>query len=190
MPHHPGPLLREEAEGASVASLDDARRQRQVAELTRLHGDYLRGLARRLCRSYLDPDDLVQDVFEKTLRTPTAIPPGANERAWLSRVMQNLFIDRIRRRSARREDPIEVDPAAVTPEAGAWWESLTVDDIRAQLAQLPADQRVTFELFAFEHKSYDEIAARLGIAKNTVGTRILRARQKIRELLAKERADG
>jgi RNA polymerase sigma-70 factor (ECF subfamily) len=49
---------------------------------------------------------------------------------------------------------------------------------------------MTFELFAFEGRSYDDIAAALGIAKATVGTRILRARQKLRELLTMERGDG
>ncbi|HLL23000.1 MAG TPA: RNA polymerase sigma factor, partial [Kofleriaceae bacterium] len=140
--------------------MDDVRHQRYVEGLTRLHGDYLRSLARRLCRSQLDPEDLVQDVFEKTLRSP--IPDGANERAWLARVMNNLFIDKLRRRAARREDPFEHDPATIVPPAGEWWESLTADDIRAHLPALPADQRTTFELFAFDGKSYDEIAKQLG----------------------------
>ena len=188
MSQNPGPVLREERQESSVVSLEDARRRKELEALSRAHGDYLRGLAHKLCRSQLDPDDLVQDVFERTLRSP--IPPGANERAWLSRVMSNLFIDKLRRRNARREDPIEAEPAMVRPEPGAWWEALTAEDVRAQLARLPAEQRETFELFAFERKSYDDIAAALGIAKATVGTRILRARQKIRELLAKERGDG
>ena len=65
----------------------------------------------------------------------------------------------------------------------AWWESLTEESVRAQLQRLPVDQRRTFELFAFEGKTYDQIATQLGIAKATVGTRILRARLRIREVL-------
>ncbi|MEO6771963.1 MAG: RNA polymerase sigma factor [Kofleriaceae bacterium] len=156
--------------------------------MTRAHGTYLRGLAHRLCRSQLDPDDLVQDLFEKTLLTP--VPDGANARAWLSRVLHNLFIDKLRRAQARREDLV---PDPVGPEAsdhGLWWEKLTEAAVRAQLVKLPEEQRVTFELFSFDGKSYDEIAATLGIAKTTVGTRILRTRQKLRELLTTERGDG
>lgn len=181
-------LVREEPAESSVSSLEDERRRRVLAELTRAHGGYLRGLAHRLCRSQLDPDDLVQDVLEKTLRAP--VPEGANARAWLSRVLHNLFIDKLRRSHARREDlvPEPVDPAPV--ETGLWWETLTDEAVRAQLAKLPEEQRVTFELFTFDGKSYDDIAATLGIAKTTVGTRILRARQKLRELLIKERGDG
>lgn len=183
------PVLREEASSASVESLDDARRRQKLAELTRLHRSYLEALARRMCRNQLDPDDLVQDVFEKTMRSARPIPDGANERAWLTRVLHNLFIDKLRRRNARREDPLD-EPIELPVEPRAWWHALTVDEIRATLARLPEDQRMTFELFAFEGRSYDDIAAALGIAKATVGTRILRARQKLRELLTVERGDG
>lgn len=104
--------------------------------------------------------------------------------------MQNLFIDKIRRTKARRED-LTADPiAAPVPEDHAWWESITVEQVKRQLTRLSAEQRQTFELFALEGKSYDQIAATLGIAKATVGTRILRARQKIRELLIEERGDA
>lgn len=183
------PLLREDPEGASVTPLDDARQRRRWEQLTTDHGPYLRGLARKLCRSQLDPEDLVQDVFERTLRSP--IPPGANERAWLARVTHNLFIDKLRRRQARREDLTDaLEELRAPSEERLWWEALTEDEVRAQVARLPEDQRTTFELFAFDGASYEDIAARLGIAKATVGTRILRARQKIREQLRKERGDG
>lgn len=184
------PLVREDAAPASVEKIEDARAKRRSDELMRHHGEYLRGLARRLCRSQFDPDDLVQDLLEKTVRSPEAIPPDANERAWLSRVMHNLFIDRVRRAHTRREEPMAAEPVATAPDDRPWWDSLTREHVTAQLARLPAEQRETFELFAFENLSYDEIAARLQIAKATVGTRILRARAKLRDLLTEAHRDG
>lgn len=181
-------LIREDVPEPSVSSLEDARRRRELAELTKAHGGYLRGLAHKLCRSQLDPDDLVQDVLEKTLRNP--VPSDANARAWLSRVMHNLFIDKLRRKHARREDLVPEPTELPRSEDRVWWESLTEDAVRAQLSNLPAEQRETFERFAFDGRSYEEIAAELGIAKATVGTRILRARQRLRELLTRGRTDG
>jgi RNA polymerase sigma-70 factor (ECF subfamily) len=172
-------LLREDSPESSVSAGDTA-----IDGLTRAHGDYLRALARRLCRTQYDPDDLVQDTFLRTLKSP--IPAGANERAWLSRVMHNLFIDAIRRRGARREDELG-EVAAPLAHDEAWWKSLSADDVRAAVARLPDEQRIVFTMFAFEGKSYIEIAEATGIAKATVGTRILRARQRIRELLVEGR---
>ena len=130
----------------------------------------------------------MQDVLEKTLRNP--VPTDANPRAWLSRVMHNLFIDKLRRKHARREDLVPEPTDTPRSDESLWWENLTADAVRRQLPNLSAEQRETFERFAFDGKSYDEIAAELGIAKATVGTRILRARQRLRDLLTKERADA
>jgi RNA polymerase sigma-70 factor, ECF subfamily len=177
-------VLREELPESSVS----AGKSSAFEDLSRAHGDYLRGLARRLCRTQYDPDDLVQDTFLRTLKSP--IPAGANERAWLSRVMHNLFIDAIRRRGARKEDVLVDVAAPVVDTDDAWWQSLTAADVRSVVERLPEDQRTAFTMFAFDGKSYTEIAAAQGIAKATVGTRILRARQRIRELLLEERSRG
>jgi len=174
------PLLREEATGTSVRSLDEARENRRIEQLTRAHRPYLQALARKLCRGNFDSDDLVQEVLVKTMQA--TLTDVADERAWMARTMHNLFIDWVRRRATRREDELFDAPAPI-PEEEAWWQQLTTAKIREQLALIPTEQRVTFELFAFEGKTYDEIAAELGIAKATVGTRILRARAKLRELL-------
>src|SRR5688572_20113400 len=187
MSSDPRAVLREETATDPVVSLVDARQRKIVSELSQRHAAFLRSLAHKLCRGQLDADDLVQDVFEKLLRHP--LPESANERAWLSRVMNNLFIDKVRSRNARREDPIEEDPVSSAPVPGEWWETLSTADIRAQLPHLTDEQRETFVLFAFEGRTYDEIAAQLGIAKATVGTRILRARQRIRERLMKEQGN-
>jgi RNA polymerase sigma-70 factor (ECF subfamily) len=172
-----------------VSPIEDARKHRQIAAWSRLHGDYLRGLAIRLCRTQLDPDDLVQDLFTKAL--VTTMPDGANERAWLARVLHNLFIDKLRRLQARREDLIEdVREVPAAEDDRVWWERLSEDAVRREVANLPDDQRVTFELFAFRGRSYDQIAAELGIAKATVGTRILRARKRLRDALTRKDRDG
>lgn len=167
---------------ATVSNLEQTRRRHDVERVVRCHGDYLRTLAHRLCRSQLDPDDLVQDVLEKLMRL--TVPAVDNERAWLTRVTSHLFIDQVRRRRALREQQLpELHTAAQLDEPSPW-EHVTDADVRAKVALLPPEQRTTFELFAFERMSYDAIAARLGIAKATVGTRILRARQKLRVMLA------
>lgn len=160
-----------------------------ACELLRRHRGFLEALARRKCRNQLDPEDLVQDVFERVMRTAQPIPDGANEQAWLSRVLHNLFIDKLRRRAARAEAAL-CEPVAIDIEQSMWWQALTEEEVRATVARLPDKQRVAFELFAYENRSYEEIAAELGVPKATVGTRILRARRKLRELLTVERGEG
>lgn len=169
--------------GASVTAIDDARRQRRVDELCREHGAFLRRLATALCRSSFDPEDLFQDVLERTLQHFDRLPHGVDHRAWMARVMRNLFIDRVRRRAAAPA-AVELGDSHASPPAdrAAWWEKLDAEDIRARLPELPAELREAFSLFALDGCSYQEIAARLNIPRATVGTRILRARRRIRQL--------
>ena len=51
------------------------------------------------------------------------------------------------------------------------------------MERLEPEFREVFVLHAFERRSYRDIAAALGIPQNTVGTRLLRARRKLRVLL-------
>jgi RNA polymerase sigma-70 factor (ECF subfamily) len=164
---------------ATTVGSDGHARHARVEEMIRVHGQYLHRLARRLCRPPVDPEDLVQDVFERALRA-ASLPEEDVARAWLSRVLYNLFIDRLRRQHVRHEPLVDDPPDRAAADTPAWWESLGEPQIRAELARLSEAQRATFELFSFHDKSYRAIAAELGIAMATVGTRVLRARETLR----------
>jgi RNA polymerase sigma-70 factor, ECF subfamily len=147
--------------------------------------EFLVAMATRLCRSVCDPHDLVQDVLERAVKHAHSIP-AEDPRPWMLRVMRNLFVDRVRHQ-ARRPQHDRIDEAVVAQpalDAPAWWQRLDADDIRRAAATLPGELREVFELFAFEGLSYDQIVARLGVPKNTVGTRILRARRRLRASFA------
>ncbi len=165
---------------------DELRDRRRLAALTREHHAFLSSLARKLCRGNFDPEDLVQDVLEKTVAHFDALPADVNHAAWMARVMKNLFIDRVR---AKASAPVQVEldaaPPAVAPpvEDAAWWDALTAADIRAAATQLAPELRDAFERFAFEGQSYKQIAAAMGVPVATVGTRVLRARRQLRGLL-------
>lgn len=183
-------VAEEDRAGAPVFDLDEHRRRRRLDALAREHRDFLRALAAKLCRTQFDPDDLVQDVLERTVQQFDRLPADVNHRAWMARVLHNLFIDRCRRRAARpaAASTDDVTLPAPAPEERAWWEDLDAADIRARLAELPDELRGAFELHTFEGCSYKEIAARLDIPIKTVGTRILRARRRLRDLFTRGEA--
>jgi RNA polymerase sigma-70 factor, ECF subfamily len=168
-----------------VREIDGTLIRQRFDRVVREHRPTLLDLATRLCRGHLDPDDLVQDVLETTYHHLAELPEDANLIAWMTRVLRNRFVDRCRRLKTRGvQTPIDDVPVAMpSVEPESWWQRLGADDVRARLGELPADQRAAFELFAFEGASYQDIAARLAIPKATVGTRILRARSRLKQLL-------
>lgn len=155
------------------------------------HESVLKAIARRLCRDAAEANDLVQDTFERALRATSGQTPE-NPRAWLVTIMHNLFVDRCRRK--QREPAMvsfgeQADATPFEPEAEPEWASISMEQLRTALASLDDGFRRVYELHCFEGASYDEIAQALNIAKNTVGTRLARARLKLRELLRAQRAD-
>jgi RNA polymerase sigma-70 factor, ECF subfamily len=180
------PIIREDPGSASVTSIDESQRDQMLERLTHDHHEFLLALARKLCRSYFEPADLVQDTLLKTVAHFDRLPPGVNHRAWMSQVMKNLFTDQLRRRKTRAT----VDPASLPvamPEELPWWHQLDADAIKQAVADLPDELRETFDRFVFRGESYQAIADALAIPKTTVGTRILRARRRIKALLTEKR---
>ncbi len=160
-----------------------------LEHLTHEHYDFLFALARKLCRAYFDPADLVQDVLLKTVAHFDRLPAGVNHRAWMSQVMKNLFTDQLRRRKTRAGfDPAQLP--VVVPDEAPWWHQLDADAVRAAVASLPEELRETFDRFVFRGESYQVIATALAVPKTTVGTRILRARRRIKALLTEQQEAG
>ena len=153
------------------------------------HGALLR-TALGLTHDLSEARDLVQDSLERALRQWSRFTPGTNIRAWVTAILSRLFIDRWRkgRRQPRFVSLDAVDPPAI--EIDPWteprsWEALTESDIKQAAAGLPPRFRRVFELSAFGHLSYAEISAMTGIPASTVGTRLLRARRRLQEMLAR-----
>ncbi len=143
-------------------------------------------LARRMCASEADAADVVQDTLESALQAGDRLTAVENLQAWLVTILHRRMIDLFRRREREQLGDLPEEPA-VTQEAppadAPLWRRIDVAQLRAAVERLEPEFREVFTLHAFERRSYRDIAAALDIPSNTVGTRLLRARRKLRVLL-------
>jgi RNA polymerase sigma-70 factor, ECF subfamily len=130
-------------------------------------------------------DDLVQGTCERALRSAERWEPGTRLDSWLYRIMQNLWIDEMRKMKTRgQEQPVEEayglsgEDGARTAEA-----SLAASEVMIALAKLPEEQRVIVTLICVEDMSYRETSDILGIPIGTVMSRLSRARRALAEAL-------
>jgi RNA polymerase sigma-70 factor, ECF subfamily len=158
--------------------------ERALGQAVREHEALLLGVARKLCGNDADAADLVHDTYERALRAWDRYADRGNLRSWLVTILHNLFIDRCRRtrRAPRTEAIDDLEVAAPEPAAPPAWTHVTDQQVTAALATLPPEFRRVYELHA-AGRSYDEIAAELRIAKPTVGTRLIRARKRLKDAL-------
>jgi RNA polymerase sigma-70 factor (ECF subfamily) len=169
---------------------------RIVEEVALRHGRALRSIARRLTGDRDEASDLVQDTLERALCCGGGLASQALY-AWMVAVMRNLFIDRCRQRRVRLrclhafywcgwESFLEPDaPDETLPTSS----SLTYDDVTEALLKLAPPFREVFELSA-RNLSLSQIGAVLGIPAATAGTRLFRARRKLRAILAPQDPSG
>jgi RNA polymerase sigma-70 factor (ECF subfamily) len=150
-------------------------------------------LKRKLLRQGLSAssaDDAVQDAFLRLLRFSGA--EIHNERAYINRVAETVASNTLRktRRGAAVIDPCaEVDEnvADAAPLADARiisQEQLTA--LEAAISELPTRCREVLLLHKYEDLSYAEIAAHLGIAKNTVMVHMVKALARLRACLQEQ----
>ena len=136
---------------------------------------------------FLSPDelaDLAQDVVLSVWRKLGTFRGHATLEAWTWSFCHHELRNRVRRRRRRRA-VVRASLAEIRePQAGATDpSSVDYDHLEEELAALdPAEQDVV-RLKHFEHLTFSEIAARLGISPNTVKTRYYRGMVLLRRRL-------
>jgi len=179
----PDGALVEAAASGSREAFDELVRRHQAAIVT---------LVRSLTAGRGDVEDLAQEVFVRAWKSLRGFRGDSAFRTWLHRVAINVVRTSQTRHarflrvfgsvgSGRDEAPTPEPPDADEPVDAALARRQIVE--RA-LATLPDDLRLAVTLRDVQGLDYKEIAAALGVPIGTVESRIFRARQKLKPLLA------
>lgn len=157
------------------------------AEELLMHQGWMRALAFELCGDAHRADDLVQETWLTVLRRPRSTRGQA--RPWLSQVLRNLASRRAgrARRRVEREEGAARDGA--TSSASQLVERVSTQRALCEhVLALREPYRHALLLRFFDELPPREIAARLGVSVNTVGTRLHRGLEMLREDL--DRSSG
>ena len=156
-------------------------------DVVKAHARALFSRACRLTRERSDAADLVQDTFERALTHRPADLPSHKVRGWLFIIMQNLHLDRCRSATRHKRVALTDDVVSVVPNeeqvALPSWQTIDVTEVRACLDKLDPHLREPYVLQTEQGLSLAVIAARLGVPVATAGSRVFRARRKLRALL-------
>ena len=163
--------------------LDDDR----FAEVFRHHYPRLVGLARRVLGDADEAEDAAQDALLALRTDPVAERTGDDIAAWLSRVVTNGSLNRLRsrRRADVRTQVVAAREAHPGPAAGddEPHDAVAGDEertqVRACLAVLP-ERQATALLLRHAGHSYREIATALGVAEGSVGVLLARGERAFR----------
>jgi RNA polymerase sigma-70 factor (ECF subfamily) len=183
---------------ALVQPQDAAARQAEFDALVKRQTRFVFRIAYALLRNGHDAEEVVQETFLKLYRAGTW-ESIRDERAFLARVAWRVAVDR--RPKAKTDEPSERSASAIArslktelSSGGASPEEAVIAEdwnavVHRLIDALPEDLRQPLVLSAIEEMNSREIAETMGIAEGTVRTRIMRARQMLKQRLASVMGD-
>jgi RNA polymerase sigma-70 factor, ECF subfamily len=179
---------------AMLAALDDLAIQRAktgdleaLEQVYRAYEGVVYTLARRVCRSPEDAEDVLQETFFEVMRSIGAFRGGGpgSLTAWIKRVAASKALMKLRREKYRETDELVEDgwPAAQRDADVA----LQLD-LEAALEQLPERSRAVVWLHDVEGYTHEDIAEMMGMTVSFSKSQLARAHARLKQWLGEERA--
>jgi RNA polymerase sigma-70 factor, ECF subfamily len=167
---------------ATLTQSAEQSRELRFTEFVERQSRFVFKVAWAVLRNAQDAEDTVQELFLKLYRN-NAWETMSDERAFLARSTWRLALGRVRTRRnvALQQDSRERQPDPEQALLAGDWTAL----VHRLIDALPEDLRLPLALSAIDELSSPEIALAMGIAEGTVRTRIMRARQILKQKLAK-----
>lgn len=174
------------ATALSAGVLDDVAIERaktgDLAALERVYRAYeglVYSLARRICRTEEDAEDVLQETFLevcRSIRRFRGAGPGSLT-AWVKRVAASKALMRIRRQKYRDADELAEDGAMVgrrAPDVGLQL------DLESALARLPETSKAVVWLHDVEGYTHEDIAEIMGRTVSFSKSQLARAHARLR----------
>ena len=150
--------------------------------------DALFHLARHLAGNAAEAEDLVQETYARAFAASHQYTAGTNLKAWMMRILRNLFVDQRRR---AKNDPTSTHLGDDEPPPGAVrhddfaveaFRRVVAEEVASAMDDLSEEHRTAILLDA-EGMTEKEVATVLDCSIGTVKSRLSRARAALRARL-------
>ncbi len=162
----------------------------------RQHNGRLFRVARAILKDDAEAEDALQDAYLEAYRHLAEFRGEAQLSTWLTRIVVNQSLMRLRRQKRERvvvpfdgpeeREEVEVADENAEPPSSAVLRAEVRRVLEQRIDELPVAFRTVFVMREVEDMTVDETAECLGIPPATVRTRLFRARSLLRTALARD----
>ena len=153
--------------------------KQQAERLANTYADAILRLSYAYLKNTQDAQDVCQTVFVRLLTEPREFESGEHERAYILRMAANACKDLLKSPWHKRTCGLEACGDLPAPQAEE-------GSVLSAVNELPAHYRSVIYLYYYEGYSVKEIAEILRIKETTVQTRLMRARNALREIVKED----
>ncbi len=140
-----------------------------------------------VCRSYVSDLHFAEDCmlkgFVKVFKNIDSYKSVGSFEGWMRRIMINECLDFLK----LNKSMVYLDELEVKEEPAGFDEDLNGINAQDLLDQLSESYRAVFNLFVLEDYSHKEIAGMLSISEAASKTQLLRAKNKLKEIILNQR---
>ncbi|EQB64039.1 MAG: hypothetical protein RBG1_1C00001G1618 [candidate division Zixibacteria bacterium RBG-1] len=169
----------------------------EFEQVALVHIDSVYNVALRMTKNTSDAEDLVQETYLKAFRFFNKFQAGTNCKAWLLKILTNLFNNKYRQRIKEPPqvsyDEVEEDflyslllKETLEPNENPeriLFSQIVEDDVKKVMDNLPEEFRMVVILSFIEDCSYKEIAEIMDTNIGTVKSRLHRGRVMLQKSL-------
>ncbi|GAC15246.1 sigma-70 family RNA polymerase sigma factor [Aliiglaciecola lipolytica] len=174
-------FFRKRSANDSVSEDVIAKQKRYEALVHDLHGDIFR-YAYWLVKDKAIAEDIVQETFLRAWKSLDSLKDQKAAKSWLITILRR---ENARRFERKQFDLVDMDDVSLEDDSLSNELEIEYQELRQLMAGLNEEYREPLILQVMFGYSGDEIAQQLDLNKNTVMTRLFRARSQLKDALEK-----
>jgi RNA polymerase sigma-70 factor (ECF subfamily) len=128
--------------------------------------------------------ELVQETYLQAWKNITGLREPERMRGWMFSILRNQYSKLVRKESRAATPSEQLDSIPVSPNAA----DQTTDMVQEAIACLDEKHKLPLLLVSMEGLTVDEAATILELPRGTVLSRLHRGKQKLKEILMRERS--
>lgn len=176
-------MIQESKESGIIEKCRSGKLKHQELFYKHFYG-FAMGICLRYAYTRMDAMEMLNDSFLKVFNSLHKFDERFSFKAWFRKIITNTAIDYYRK-NARLQPTLEIEEAENETFNINLVDTLTYEDIKKLLDNLPEVHRLIFNLYEIEGYTHHEIAKQLDVTESTSRSYLTRAKKKLRILVEK-----
>ncbi|MEN8115812.1 MAG: sigma-70 family RNA polymerase sigma factor [Bacteroidota bacterium] len=155
--------------------------QKAQFQLYKLYYKAMYSVSMRIVNDEMEAEDVMQEAFLSAFNKMNSYKGEVSFGAWLKKIVVNRSLDYLKKRKVQFEEVNERTTEISDYQMAT--KEVDIKVIKEAIQNLSDGYRVVLSLYIIEGYDHEEISQILGISNSASRTQLLRAKNKLRELL-------
>jgi len=156
-------------------------------EIYKLYYKAMYNASLRIVGNEQEAEDIMQESFFKAFDKIATYKNEVSFGAWLRRIVVNTSIDALKKKRISLISIEEAHGVDASSNEESEFEVETIEMLKNAIEELPEGYKLVLNLHLIEELDHDEIASILGIAASTSRSQLARAKQKLIEIIKRNK---